>query len=48
MGIVSLTDVGYSYRCIRREALTKIITQFTDSKTDKVIVKPKSGFLLFL
>ena len=49
MGIVSLTDVGCSYRCIRREALTKIITQFTDSETGEVIVKPKSGlFALFM
>ena len=49
MGIVSLTDVGCSYRCIRREALSKIITQFTDSKTNEVIVKPKSGlFALFM
>ena len=49
MGIVSLTDVGCSYRCIRRESLTKIITQFTNSKTGEVIVKPESGlFALFM
>ncbi|MGI0010802.1 MAG: glycosyltransferase family 2 protein [Nitrosopumilaceae archaeon] len=29
MGIVNLTDVGCSYRCIRRDALEKIIEQFT-------------------
>ncbi len=43
MGVISLTDIGCSYRCIRREALEKIITQFLDSKTGKIIVKPKSG-----
>ena len=49
MGIVSLTDVGCSYRCISREALAKIITQFTDSETGEVMVKPKSGlFALFM
>ncbi len=49
MGVVSLTDVGCAYRCIRREALEKIIDQFTYPNTDKVIVKPMSGlFALFM
>ena len=49
MGVISLTDVGCSYRCIRRDALTKIINQFTNPETDEVIVKPKSGlFALFM
>ena len=49
MGVVSLTDVGCSYRCIRREALSKIIDQFTNQKTGEVLVKPKSGlFALFM
>ena len=49
MGVVSLTDVGCAYRCIRREALEKIIDQFTYTNTDKVIVKPNSGlFALFM
>ncbi|RZD47453.1 MAG: hypothetical protein CXT78_02470 [Thaumarchaeota archaeon] len=49
MGVVSLTDVGCSYRCIRREALSKIIDQFTHQKTGEVLVKPKSGlFALFM
>jgi len=49
MGIVSLTDVGCSYRCIKKEALVKIISQFENSKTNEVIIKPKSGlFALFM
>ena len=49
MGVVSLTDVGCAYRCIRRDALEKIIEQFTYPNSDKVIVKPKSGlFALFM
>jgi glycosyltransferase involved in cell wall biosynthesis len=49
MGVVSLTDVGCSYRCIRREALSKIIDQFTHPETGEVVVKPKSGlFALFM
>jgi glycosyltransferase involved in cell wall biosynthesis len=49
MGVVSLTDVGCSYRCIRRESLDKIITQFTHSETGEVKVKPQSGlFALFM
>ena len=49
MGVISLTDVGCAYRCIRRDALEKIIEQFTYPNSDKVIVKPKSGlFALFM
>jgi hypothetical protein len=49
MGIVSLTDVGCAYRCIRKEALEKIIDQFSNSETGEVLVKPKSGlFALFM
>ena len=49
MGVVSLTDVGCSYRCIRKDALSKIIDQFTDDETGDVLVKPQSGlFALFM
>lgn len=49
MGVVSLTDVGCSYRCIRKEALSKIIDQFTHHETGEMLVKPKSGlFALFM
>jgi glycosyltransferase involved in cell wall biosynthesis len=49
MGVVSLTDVGCSYRCIRKEALSKIIDQFTHHETGEVLVKPQSGlFALFM
>lgn len=43
MGIVNLTDVGCSYRCIRRDALEKIIQDFTHPGTEEVVVKPTSG-----
>ena len=49
MGVVSLTDVGCSYRCIRKEALSKIIDQFTHDETGEVLIKPQSGlFALFM
>jgi glycosyltransferase involved in cell wall biosynthesis len=49
IGVVSLTDVGCAYRCITREALEKIIDQFTYPNSNKVIVKPTSGlFALFM
>ncbi len=49
MGVVSLTDVGCSYRCIRKEALSKIIDQFIHHETGEVLVKPQSGlFALFM
>lgn len=46
MGIVQLTDVGCSFRCIRREALEKIIDKFTYPGTDKVVVG--NEFALFM
>ncbi|KAF6245758.1 glycosyltransferase family 2 protein [Nitrosopumilus sp. b2] len=49
MGVVSLTDVGCSYRCIKRDALEKIIEQFSHPETGDVLVKPNSGlFALFM
>jgi dolichol-phosphate hexosyltransferase len=36
-GVVSFTDVGCMYRSIRKEALEKIIDEFIDKKTGKVI-----------
>ncbi len=48
MGVVILTDVGCSYRCMRKEALEKIMPQFTKPNFE-VIVKPHSGlFALFM
>ena len=35
--MVSFTDVGCMYRSIRKEALEKIIDEFIDKKTGKVI-----------
>ena len=37
MGVIQLTDVGCSYRCIRREALEKIIDKFTCSDTEELV-----------
>ncbi|MGI0011187.1 MAG: glycosyltransferase family 2 protein [Nitrosopumilaceae archaeon] len=37
MGVVNLTDVGCSYRCIRRDALEKIIDNFNSPSANKVI-----------
>ena len=37
MGIIPITDVGCSYRCIRRSALEKIISQFTYHDSEKLI-----------
>jgi len=37
MGVVSFTDVGCTYRMIRRESLEKIIPRFTRPETDEVI-----------
>lgn len=49
MGIINLTDVGCAYRCIRREALEKIIREFTYPDTNEVVISPKSGlFALFM
>jgi len=36
MGVAQLTDVGCSYRCIRREALEKIVDKFTIPGTNKL------------
>ncbi len=46
MGTVNLTDVGCLYRSIRREALEKIIHQFTKPKSEEVI--PADEFTLFM
>lgn len=49
MGVVNLTDVGCSYRCIERNALERIIQDFTDSNTGEVVISPSSGlFALFM
>lgn len=37
MGIAQITDVGCSYRCIRRDSLEKIIDRFTYGSSDSVI-----------
>jgi len=41
LGIVQLTDVGCSYRCIRKDALEKIIDELTNP-VDPSILKPKN------
>jgi len=41
LGIVQLTDVGCTYRCVRRDALEKIIDELTNP-TDLSILKPKN------
>lgn len=41
MGVVQLTDVGCSYRVIRRDALLKIIDELTNPK-DEAILNPKN------
>lgn len=48
LGIVQLTDVGCSYRCIRRDALEKIINKLTYPGTDEVIVSASSGLIAIL
>ena len=35
-GVAPLTDVGCSYRCIRRESLEKIIGDFTKRNSDEL------------
>ena len=37
MGVTQLTDIGCSYRCIRRESLEKIIGDFTKHDSDEFI-----------
>jgi len=46
MGVVSLSDVGCLYRIIRKDALEKIIKEFTDKETKQVI--PSYEFTLFM
>jgi hypothetical protein len=41
LGIVQLTDIGCSYRCIRKDALEKIIDELTNPN-DPSILKPKN------
>ncbi len=49
LGIVQLTDVGCMHRCITRDALEKIIDEFTFSGTDVVKITANSGlFAIFM
>ena len=49
LGIVQLTDVGCMHRCIRRDALEKIIDQFTYPGTKEVKITANSGlFAIFM
>ena len=49
LGIVELTDVGCTYRAIRREGLEKIIKDFENPKTSKVKIGADSGlFAIFM
>lgn len=49
LGIVQLTDVGCMHRCIRRDALEKIIEEFTFPGTDEVKITANSGlFAIFM
>ncbi len=41
LGIVQLTDVGCTYRCIKKEALQKIIDELTNP-SDSTILKPEN------
>ena len=41
LGVVQLTDVGCSYRCIRKEALEKIIEELSNPK-DSFVLEPKN------
>ena len=41
LGVVQLTDVGCTFRCIKKEALQKIIHELTNP-TDHVILNPDS------
>ena len=47
-GVLLLTDIGCSYRCIRREGLEKIVDNITFPGTDKVIVSSESGLFMIL
>ena len=49
MGVVELTDVGCTYRAVRRNALEKIINGFENPKTGKIKVSQDSGlFAIFM
>ena len=49
LGIVQLTDVGCMHRCIRRDALEKIIDEFVYSGSDRVKITANSGlFAIFM
>ena len=49
MGEVELTDVGCTYRAVRRNALEKIIDGFENPKTGKIKVSQDSGlFAIFM
>ncbi len=49
LGIVQLTDVGCMHRCIRRDALEKIVDEFTYSETNDVKISIDSGlFAIFM
>jgi len=43
MGVISLTDVGCTFRCIRRDGLEKIIGQITNDYNKKI---DKNGWLI--
>lgn len=48
MGVVQLTDVGCMHRCIRRDALEKIVKKFTYPNSDEVVISPSSGLFAIL
>ena len=49
LGIVELTDVGCSYRAIRKDSLEKIISQLESPYAQKVIYRKKGWlFTIFL
>jgi len=37
LGVTALSDVGCSYRCVRRESLEKIISNFTKQNSDEFV-----------
>ena len=45
MGVLQISDVGSTYRSIRRDALEKIIHQFTYPNSDKLLVKNQFAHL---
>jgi len=49
MGVVNLTDVGCSYRAIRKDSLEKIISQLESQRAQKIIHEKKGWlFTIFL